>query len=212
MQYFRKDRRPPFGRSGTPYNASDTTYVAGEYDKDDPTMLRSDIEVHVTHRPEYTHTYDVDLDTIQNYYPKNAQLPLFAYDVTPAKHEVASVSGTERGRTHFPLLLSMANNDSMKRYNRPLEAPTDLSKHSLKIVKNLQQRGVIERNPEIPAYPTNDITFEDDPDYVVSHGFEKIGNEEKVEGKESLRRMLGRRKNLSPQFDEIHEQLKLDGF
>jgi hypothetical protein len=125
---------------------------------------------------------------------------------------VRSVGGTERGRTHFPILLSIANNDSIKNYNQPLSAPDNLSKHSLKIVKNLQQRGVIERNPDIPAYPTNDITFDDDPDWVSSHGFEEIGNEERARGKESLRRMLGRRKNLSPQFDETHEQLKLDGF
>lgn len=149
-------------------------------------------------------------------YKEGEQMELFHHRITPAVHEVSYVSGTERGRTHFPLLLSIVNNDSLRRHGIPLSPPTDLSKHSLKFTKNLQNRGLLDQSIDIPNEPTNDMKFEKYPGYANLDLYTEIPESEIKEGRASLRKMLRGTRNLSEQFDVVthpepqHTQLELD--
>lgn len=149
----------------------------------------------------------------ESHWKKDQQIEMFNHFHTPETTKVAYASGTERGRTHFPLLLSIANNDSMRRYGVPLTPDSDLSSHSLKFVNNLQRRGIVnDLEDNIPNAPTNNMTFQKYPSNKDPYGLDQISDIDVKEGKEALRKLLRRPKNLSNQFDnvETHQQLELD--
>lgn len=193
-----------------------TTYEAAEPDRYEPdTHVRS----HVYMRTRYTPADDyIHYFPREGLYHNDAQKELFYHSHTPAVNEVRTVSGTERGRAHFPLLLSVANNDSLRKFGIPLSPPDDLSIHSLRVVRNLQNRGLVDPDASIPESPTNSITFDAQPDWHPIYDDQKeIPKREMAAGKSALREMLRKRKNLSNQFnavapaqEETHTQLELD--
>lgn len=203
------------------YSRDKHYYFAGEPQKDDPDFIDS----HLSMATKYTPREDDILypEEDQNEYLstrwdrqwiKGQQMQLFQHYMTPESHEVSYASGTERGRTHFPLLLSIANNDSMERYGIPLTPSHDLSHHSLKFVNNLQRKGIVGDDPYIPDEPTNNMTFENYPSPKSVYNLEPVGESEVKKGKESLRKMLRTSRNLSSQFNTVqsekHQQLELD--
>ncbi len=174
----------------------------------DTDLRRSHLRIHVTHEPTWGSdviNYNTDK------YAKDEQLPLFERNQRPGRHEVTEVTGTERGRSSFPLLLAIANRESLQRYGKPLTPSADLSPHSLKIVNNLKERGLVSRGHKTPEAPTNDRTFDVVPTTIMDWNSETISEEEIAGGRAHLKSLLSRRRNLSPQFDSTTEQLRLEG-
>lgn len=139
-----------------------TTYEAVEPDKYEPNDA---VNSHLYLRTAYTPQSELIQEfPHERLYKENEQMELFRHHINPASNEVRTVAGTERGRTHFPLLLAVANNDSLRNFGIPLTPPDNLSRHSLKVAKNLQERGLISPDVKLPGSPTNSITFDYSPE------------------------------------------------
>lgn len=212
IKYFRDIRNGP--------DYSYSHYVAGEKTHT-PGDLLSHLYVTTRYTPRYDQIYYSDMydssafpNEWESMYKKGSQIGLFRHHTTPASNEVQFVEGTERGRTHFPMLLSIINNESMAQHGVPLTPSHDLSEHSLKFVNNLQRKGIVGDDPDIPGVPTNNMTFERYPDIYPASSYKQISVDEVKEGKESLRKMLKASRNLSSQFTTVqpeqHHQLELD--
>lgn len=151
------------------------------------------------------------------YYHENDQMELFSHKISPASSEVGYVNSTKSGRLHFPLIMGIANNDAMRITGTPLRPSDDLSEHSLRAVENLRNRGLIDDSVDIPDSPTNDMTFSRFAFHVIPGNYKKIPEQEVRAGKQTIRELLRRKKNLSTQFDSVehsqnekHTQLELD--
>lgn len=168
--------------------------------------------------PEENDTFIPSPESAEMYHDlaeENEQLTLFKHRYLPARSVVNNVGGTERGRTHFPLLLAIANNESLREHGIPLSPPKNLSDHSLKIVQGLNERGLLPKGTTIPPYAMNSITFDDYPHLEArSSDDTPISEQEIREGKNSLRQMLRPRKPLSEQFDNVENyyQPSFEGF
>lgn len=131
-------------------------------------------------------------------YKENDQLPLFHTEETPGKFRVGLVTGTERGRTHSMVLMAIAKARG-EHFVGPTEIDPgdDLSPHSYALAKNLEKRGLLSADAELPNKPTNTYDF-NEPEFLETysehllqnHGDERISASEIRSGKAELKRML----------------------
>lgn len=195
------------------------------------------LEVHQSIETKTTpsRVYYSGFNNTEHAYDSGEQLPLFHTQEEPATFHVATAFGTERGRTHAMLLTSMAKARGEQVFGpiNTITTPDDLSQHSLKVVKNAKERGLLSTSEyDIPDSPTNDINFArpehglqtidqyyeysaDDTNRSTKIYPDKASTEEIKAGKTELRKFLGRPerpKRQPPVSTEQFEQLQLDGF
>lgn len=179
-------------------------------------------EVTTESRPASATFYDFN-DTDGAHYGENDQLPLFHSYHKPAETRVATAFSTERGRTHAMVLLGIA-----KARGEQFVGPTtinpgdDLSRHSLRLAKNAQKRGLVSPDVSLPDEPTNSIEFYP-PEGVdpLTHSENNLTTAKRVPiedikaGKNELRKMLRgttQPKRQPPVNQEQFYQAELDGF
>lgn len=212
MPYYRKGADPRnldrerFSRSIYFKGEQFTEHIGGQAR---PGVL-ADTELHIAHYPGEEETFiphtQSEYESMVSRVPKGGQIPMFEHHSEPGRASVDYASGTEAGRIHFPILLAIAQNDYNK-IGRTLVPSHDLSPHSLKLTEHLSRRGLVDKS-DVPNGISNDMTFEDAPEFISEEYVTEIPGEEVKQGKKLLRGMLGRDKPLSKQFEK-HTQLSM---
>jgi len=88
------------------------------------------------------------------------QLQLFAHDPPKPSQVEMLVSRDNMGaRITAMTLLGLADMDARARTGHPLQTSSDLSPHSLRLVRHLRDRGAVS-NTDVPSTSTNTIGFE----------------------------------------------------
>lgn len=206
MEFYRKgdfNNPQPFHGISRYYRAVDPT---------DNTVHATASISGVTSRTEHFNYNNPELSRYKN----DEQLPLFETQHAPGWAKVNYLSSSLRGRTHAMRLLALAQND-LDRSTNPgerisLEPSYDLSKHSLKLARNLQDRGIVSKDVPLPEHPTNSIDFwenespYDDASYGIGfhdpnnffEEWDKISQEEVAAGKQTMRVLLNRHPRKAP--------------
>lgn len=175
----------------------------------DPHTDKVHHELHVESRPPTGEYFAFnDTDKYGNY-KTNDQLPLFHSREMPGTFDIDIAFGSEKGRTHSMLMAATAKARG-EEFVGPTELrpSTDLSEHSLQVVKGLQKRGKLPRS-NYPSSPTNSVDFIDEDslhsilDYVDPHSpdpdeIKIVPAEDLKRGKNELRRFLGRLPKTTP--------------
>lgn len=163
---------------------------------------RTDLEVEVSHTAPSTsfmyaegghsgqniHMAARDLDT-------GPQPKLFGMHTEPGRSELDLATGTKAGRAHFGNVVGMAANITQRDFGRSLETPNDLSPHSSKVVKHLQDRGLVSHGADTEV--TNEMTFDRQPIGFNTTNFKPVDQAEIAAGKATIRRTLRGRKRRS---------------
>lgn len=194
MEYYRRDRK----------STLDPGFIRMDYHIVDPATNKVHAEINIKGRmPESTYSDYNNTATNKpttppdQYYREGDQLPLFRANHEPGYAVVDFMEGSERGRTHAMRALAIAQNDLDNKMGPAqrvrLEPSTDLSEHSLRLSRNLQSRGLLNSDVDLPAEATNSMDFVSE-DYMGQHdddtGFEKVSKEDLRAGKSTMRRLL----------------------
>lgn len=119
---------------------------------------------------------------------EGGQLKLFGQSKTiPASSTVDYLEGTKEARAMTPTMLGIAQNRTLLERGRGLEASTDLSEHSVKLVSHLQEKGVIGgEEPEV----SNEMRFRTPITHYPNPGDVKLSHQEVMAGRATGRAAL----------------------
>lgn len=96
----------------------------------------------------------------------DVQIPLFAQAHQPKHNEVFLMAMAKQHRAMAGTMLGVADADAVAKTGVGLSASSNLSEHSLGMVKGLAARGVVPQG-DVPKEAKNDITWE--PPHFVGH-------------------------------------------
>lgn len=146
-----------------------------EYVTEDPkgspkTGLAAQQSMEVTHYPPVTSYHypgsprepgtDVArTDYFESQYTDEPKLFGMAHD--PGISMVTYMEGTERAKAIAPTMLGLAQLKTFRERGRFLQAPDDLSEHSVRMVKKLQEKGSIPTDELMRPTVTNQMDFRD---------------------------------------------------
>jgi hypothetical protein len=133
-----------------------TTYI---YRKDDPSKTRAYLTTETespVRRTSYPKDYEYNQKWVEDTTKYDNQIPLFLHDSKPATTKVDAMESTKEDRVAAMTMMGIADRESQLEGRGPLTPSNDLSKHSLRMVKHLEEKGATTTDV---TSPTNDFSF-----------------------------------------------------
>ena len=104
----------------------------------------------------YPKNYEYSQDWVDRTTLPGNQIPLFTHSESPASNKVDFLSSTEAAKLSATTLLGIADYEAQLEGKPPVTPSHDLSKHSLRMVKKLEEKGVTSTHLDSP---TNSVGF-----------------------------------------------------
>jgi len=129
----------------------------------------------------------------------------------PATYTVHYLAGSRIGRIHSMNLIGIAKNIADE-HNTPIRPDSNLSSHSMSLVKNLADRGVVSAS-DVPDTTNNTLDFAENrilgKDSIYEVYNESIPKEEVAAGRQTVRNILKSTRTAKPPLLNP-DQLQLD--